>query len=126
MSVLIPTPEQIALVEEWVLRRRVTSYALFPPDAKARLQPAIDELLELGIQNADITGSFARGDYCITKEDVAFKMQAKLGAKMSDIDFLIYDKEFTHPKLSDCFDTERFKCLWDSYTIPIIRDGKVV
>ena len=126
MSFVMPTPEQVELVDEWVLRRRVTNYALFPPDVKEKLQPAIDELIELGIQNADITGSFARGDYCLTREDVNFKIQARLGAKMSDIDFLIYDKEFIHPKLSDCFDTERFKCLWDSYTIPIIRDGKVV
>ncbi len=123
---LLPTDEAVAEYKEWVRRRKVESYDLFPPDAKAKLEPAIQELISLGIQNADITGSFARGDYCMNRNDVATKMKGNLNAKMSDIDFLVYDQEFQQPALSDVFDTERFKCLFDSHVIPIIRDGKIV
>jgi hypothetical protein len=123
---LLPTDEAVAEYKEWVKRRKAESYDLFPPDVKARLEPAIQELISLGIQDADITGSFARGDYCMTRDDVAIKIKGNLNAKMSDIDFLIYDQEFQYPTLSDAFNTERFECLFDRHTIPIIRDGKIV
>jgi hypothetical protein len=122
----MPTEEELAAHSAWIASRKVDSFALFPPDIKARIQPAIDELISLSIQDADLSGSFARGDYCMNEDDVAFKTIALKWAQISDVDVVIYDKEFTPPVLSDYFTLERSQGMRNKNLIPIIRDGKIV
>lgn len=116
-----PTKEQIQAYEQWKASRAVTEYALFPPDVKNKIQPTIEELLSLGIQNADLVGSFSRGDYCLNEADIAIKNTVK-AAKLSDVDIVIHDELYEMPTTCDVLTNG---CFYPT-AIPIIRDGKVV
>ena len=116
-----PTSRAIAEYEEWAKSRRFTSVTLSPPDVKQKLLPVINELLSLGIQNADLAGSFSRGDYCLNEQDLAIKNKVR-HAKISDVDVVIYDKEHKQPSTCDVLNNS---CVYPT-AIPIIRDGKVV
>lgn len=116
-----PTEQAIREYEEWLQSRRFTSFALSPPDVKEKLLPVIKELLSLGIQNADLAGSFSRGDYCLNEQDLAIKNRVRR-AKISDVDVVIHDKSYEMPTTCDVLTNG---CSYPT-AIPIIRDGKVV
>lgn len=116
-----PSEEALREYERWKASRKVDSFALFPPDVKEKLLPTIKELLSLGIQNADLAGSFSRGDYCMNEQDIAIKSTVK-AAKMSDIDVVIHDESFEMPTSCDVLNNECFYAT----AIPIIRNGKIV
>lgn len=116
-----PSEQDWTEYREWAKSRRFTSLALSPPDVKEKLLPVIKELLSLGIQNADLAGSFSRGDYCLNEQDLATKRKVKR-AKISDVDIVIYDKDYESPKTCDVLNNTFVY----PTAIPIIRDGKVV
>ena len=116
-----PTKQALKEYEEWAQSRRFTSFALSPPDVKEKLLPVINELLSLGIQNADLIGSFSRGDYCLNEQDLAIKNRVR-HAKISDVDVVIHDKEYRQPKTCDVLNNTFVY----PAAIPIIRDGKFV
>lgn len=118
-----PTKEDWDKYHEWSRGRKVDSFALFPPDVKTRLQPAIDELISLGVQDADLTGSFADGGYCMNDMDVVYKRHLIKRGKLSDVDFYIYGAKPLKTELSHILDEQQ---MLGKSLIPIIRNGKIV
>jgi hypothetical protein len=118
-----PTKEDWDKYYEWSRGRKVEAFALFPPDVKKRLQPAIDELISLGVQDADLTGSFAEGSYCITDMEIVYKKHLIQRGKLSDVDVYIYDTKPVQTELSHVIDEQQ---MTGKSRIPIIRDGKIV
>ena len=110
--------------QNWSSSRRPKTLSDLPTAALNKIIPAALELIARGHTQAELTGSFARGDY-LTEADPQdyWNIKAKTGrkVKLSDVDVIIYFPD--RPTLSDALNPDTH--LYNKFTIPLIKDGHI-
>lgn len=108
----------------WSSSRRPSKLQDLPQSALDKIFPAALELIQRGHINAELTGSFARGDY-LTEADPKdyWTIKANTGrkVKLSDVDVIVYFQD--HPILSDAQNPQTY--LINKFEIPLLRDGVI-
>lgn len=123
----IPTKidqERLEEYQNWSSSRRPKTLSDLPISALNKIIPAALELIARGHTQAELTGSFARGDY-LTEADPKEYWQIKANTgrkvKLSDVDVIIYFPD--KPTLSDALNP--YTHLYNKHEIPLIRDGHI-
>jgi len=110
--------------QNWSSSRRPKTLSDLPISALNKIIPAALELIARGHTQAELTGSFARGDY-LTEADPQdyWNIKANTGrkVKLSDVDVIIYFPD--KPTLSDALNP--YTHLYNKHEIPLIRDGHI-
>lgn len=125
MNYIVHDPQRLEEYRKWLLSRRPKALSDLPTEALNKILPAAQELLNLGHTEAELTGSYARGDYLTTTCPDYFwelKLEIHGKAKLPDVDVIVYKEPL--PSLSDALSAQTN--LFDKHTIPLLRDGKIM